>query len=153
MSSRDKHNDSEDMFADTRMSFGDHIEDLRTHLIRALTGFAVAMFFSLFIARPVLEYIKAPVREQLEAFYARRAKDALRERDSDPKLKGVNRPQFVKMDFLSIQLQAAQQGKAPPQQLPPLPEDGEPRPYLELVNRCQLDTLHAFAALNQERWD
>jgi len=33
-----QYNDSEDMFADTRMSFGDHIEELRTHLLRALAG-------------------------------------------------------------------------------------------------------------------
>ena len=27
--------DPDDMFKDTRMSFGDHIEDLRAHLMRA----------------------------------------------------------------------------------------------------------------------
>ncbi len=31
--------DPDDMFADTRMSFGEHIEDLRTHLLRAIYGF------------------------------------------------------------------------------------------------------------------
>jgi sec-independent protein translocase protein TatC len=34
---------SEDMFADTRMSFGDHLEDLRTHLWRAIKGFVIIM--------------------------------------------------------------------------------------------------------------
>ena len=31
--------DPDDMFADTRMSFGEHIEDLRSHLLRAIYGF------------------------------------------------------------------------------------------------------------------
>ena len=37
--------DPEDMFSDTRMSFGDHLEDLRTHLWRAVKGFFIAMVF------------------------------------------------------------------------------------------------------------
>src|SRR6516162_3603175 len=35
--------DPEDMFADTRMSFGDHLEDLRTHLWRAVKSFIICM--------------------------------------------------------------------------------------------------------------
>jgi len=38
--------DPEDFFADTRMSFGDHIEDLRTHLLNAFKGFFIAFIFS-----------------------------------------------------------------------------------------------------------
>src|SRR5438105_11339790 len=39
----DKNQPSEDLFAGSRMSFGDHIEDLRRHLWRAVTGFGVIM--------------------------------------------------------------------------------------------------------------
>jgi sec-independent protein translocase protein TatC len=60
---------SEDMFADTRMTFGEHIEELRTHLLRAIYGFLVALLFSFFIGRPVLHIISAPVTDQLESFY------------------------------------------------------------------------------------
>ncbi len=35
--------DPDDMFADTRMSFGDHIEELRGHILRAVYGFLIAM--------------------------------------------------------------------------------------------------------------
>src|SRR5437899_12704394 len=62
------HND--DMFADTRMSFGEHIEELRTYLIRAILGFCVAMGVSFLVGRPVLrEIIIKPVEEQLQAIY------------------------------------------------------------------------------------
>ena len=59
------HNDPEDMFAHTRMSLGDHIEELRRHMIRALVGFLVAMVFGFFISKPVLNFINAPVEKEL----------------------------------------------------------------------------------------
>lgn len=60
---------SEDMFADTRMSFGEHIEDLRKHLIRAIVGFVIAVLISFSFGHIVLEWIKAPVAKQLEEYY------------------------------------------------------------------------------------
>jgi len=63
--------DPDDMFADTRMSFGEHIEDLRTHLIRAIVGFVLALFVGFFIAPTVLNFIKAPVESQLNEFWER----------------------------------------------------------------------------------
>jgi sec-independent protein translocase protein TatC len=63
--------DPEDMFADTRMSFGDHLEDLRTHLWRAVKSFLVAMVFALFIGKYVVMFIAAPVEQQLKAFNER----------------------------------------------------------------------------------
>lgn len=66
--------DPEDMFSDTRMSFGDHLEDLRTHLWRAVKGFFIAMVFSLFIGKYVVEFIAAPVETQLQHFYERQMK-------------------------------------------------------------------------------
>jgi sec-independent protein translocase protein TatC len=65
--------DPEDMFADTRMSFGDHLEELRTHLWRAVKGFILAMIVSLAFGKYVVVFITAPVEEQLHAFYRRSA--------------------------------------------------------------------------------
>jgi sec-independent protein translocase protein TatC len=65
--------DPEDMFADTRMSFGDHLEELRTHLWRAVKSFIIAMIFSLFVGRHVVIFIAAPVEDQLKAFNERAA--------------------------------------------------------------------------------
>ena len=61
--------DPEDMFADTRMSFGDHIEDLRTHLLRALKGFMIGMVLGIWpLGKVVLGIITGPVEEQLREF-------------------------------------------------------------------------------------
>lgn len=64
--------DPDDLFKDTRMSFGDHIEDLRTHLIRAIVYFVIGMTFSLFfLGQYVMKIIVAPVEEQLDRFEAK----------------------------------------------------------------------------------
>src|ERR1044071_4677073 len=61
--------DPEDMFNDTRMSFGDHIEDLRTHLLRALKGFMIGMILGIWpLGKVVLGIITGPVEEQLREF-------------------------------------------------------------------------------------
>jgi sec-independent protein translocase protein TatC len=70
--------ESDDLFAGTRMSFGDHIEELRMRLIRAILGFLVAMVVGLIIGKWVLDLIQAPVQSQLDAFYRERVQ---RERD------------------------------------------------------------------------
>lgn len=63
----------EDYFADTRMSFGDHIEDLRKHLIRGFYGFLVGMAIAAFFAKPTLRLINEPVEQAMQAFYDERA--------------------------------------------------------------------------------
>ncbi len=76
----------DDIFADTRMSFGDHIEELRKHLLRAIYGFLVVLVGGLVldfvgeqvgnpnigVGRPMLRVIVDPAESQVAAFYARR---------------------------------------------------------------------------------
>ena len=70
--SKDNSIDPDDLFADTRMSFGDHLEELRIHLWRAVIGFIIAMFLSFLIGKPVLyTFIIRPVESQLQAFHDR----------------------------------------------------------------------------------
>jgi sec-independent protein translocase protein TatC len=64
--------DPDDMFADSRMSMGDHIEELRTHLVRAIYGFAVGLFVSFFIGQWVMKnWISKPVEDQLMLYWQR----------------------------------------------------------------------------------
>jgi sec-independent protein translocase protein TatC len=63
--------DPDDMFADTRMTFGEHIEDLRTHLIRAIKGFVLGMIIALFLAKPILGVMIKPVKQQLLEYHKR----------------------------------------------------------------------------------
>ncbi len=68
----DEH-DPDNMFKDTRMSFGDHIEDLRSHLLRALKGFAIGMVFGFWPLGPyVLELINSPVDQELSKYEERK---------------------------------------------------------------------------------
>jgi sec-independent protein translocase protein TatC len=71
MSSDQYEPDPDDMFAETRMSFGEHIEDLRAHLIRAIFGFVLAVIVSFFFGHAVLDFIAAPVKVQLVAYWDR----------------------------------------------------------------------------------
>src|SRR5262245_20366146 len=94
-----RHEYSEDLFADTRMSFGEHIEDLRAHLIAAIKGllfFLVIGFVLdtvgaafgwnwLGIGRPMFDVVTRPVKEQLIAFYDRRLEKLEREAEEKDK--------------------------------------------------------------------
>lgn len=106
MSNGQPFNDPEDMFADTRMSFGDHLEELRTHLWRAIYGFGVAMVAAIFIAYPVLRFIAAPVEKQLDIFYQKRAAKALADaKINQGEARGNAPTAFVRMAFVREQLQ------------------------------------------------
>ena len=79
--SRGRQADSEDLFADTRMSFGEHIEELRWHLIRAIVGFAIVVHLVFIldgigyatdtrigIGKPMMAFIQRPVESALRDF-------------------------------------------------------------------------------------
>jgi sec-independent protein translocase protein TatC len=103
--------DPDDFFADTRMSFADHIEDLRVHLWRAIKGFLVAMTFSFFLGEAVLAYITAPVKDQLREFYKRRVAQTLEELKTNPSLQKADQPTgFTRVQFYRPQLLAALKG-------------------------------------------
>jgi sec-independent protein translocase protein TatC len=89
---------ADDLFADTRMSFGDHLEVLRWHLWRAIFGFFVAVCLSLFcFGRPVMEFIAAPVSSALMKFYKERVVKAQKKLDAgDSQLIDANKPTIVK---------------------------------------------------------
>src|SRR5689334_21517869 len=92
--------DPDDFFSETRMTFGDHIEELRIHLWRAIIGFGVALFLSFFIGKAAVDFITAPVKQQLRAFYNRRVEKTMKDLQNDPNLMKVNEPTgFTKVYF------------------------------------------------------
>jgi len=76
----------DDIFDNTRMSFGDHIEELRSRLIKALLGLAFCLIIGFILdgigdymgrpnfgmGRPAMRIITEPVESQVRNFYARR---------------------------------------------------------------------------------
>jgi sec-independent protein translocase protein TatC len=90
--------DADDLFADTRMSFGDHIEELRTHLWRAIMGFLVCLVCSFYpIGEHVLRFIAAPVEAELKHFHAARAKkiEQRLRTGEDAGLAAINEPREI----------------------------------------------------------
>src|SRR5436190_9365154 len=94
MSTNDTDHDPEDMFKDTRMSFGDHIEDLRTHLFRAMKGFVIGMILGFWpLGTYAFGIIVAPVEDQLYEFEKRKLeKELLDAKARDLADGGVERP-------------------------------------------------------------
>ncbi len=98
MSSANDRPDPDDMFADTRMSFGDHIEELRTRLLRGGIGFLIGLAFAFVIGQQVLKFIAAPVETALMRFYNKRAERIAHELASgDLTLEKLNIPRTVRV--------------------------------------------------------
>jgi sec-independent protein translocase protein TatC len=113
MSSNGTPKDPEDFFSDTRMTFGDHLEELRAHLWRAVAGFGVALFLSFFIGKAAVDFITAPVKKQLREFYNRRVEKTMKELETDPNLRKANEATgFTKVYFRRDQLLSVLKGEA-----------------------------------------
>jgi sec-independent protein translocase protein TatC len=92
---------SDDIFKDTRMSFGDHLEELSRRMWAGLKALFVCVCLSFVldwvgdyhpfgwknfgIGKPVMEFIKAPAEEQLNIFFDERAWRAENEIKGPPK--------------------------------------------------------------------
>jgi len=86
---------TEDFFKDTRMSFGDHLDELRTRMWLALKGLGFCLIIGFVldgigdalgqpwigIGMPMFKIIKAPVEQQIEEFYRVRNEEAKKRLD------------------------------------------------------------------------
>jgi sec-independent protein translocase protein TatC len=68
---------SEDLFAASTMSFGEHLEELRKSVAKALIWLAVGMMGGLYFADQVVKYIQRPMEEAVSEFYANRSLNTL----------------------------------------------------------------------------
>src|SRR5262245_24008570 len=80
---RNRSDYDEDFFRDTRMSFGDHLEELRWRMWRAIKGLALCLVIGFIldsigdatgnewigIGKPMLKIITEPVKTQVREFY------------------------------------------------------------------------------------
>ncbi len=55
----------DNLFRDSTMTFGEHLEELRTCLFRAAIGLAIGVLLGLALSRQVVELIKAPMERAL----------------------------------------------------------------------------------------
>jgi sec-independent protein translocase protein TatC len=62
---------NEDLFEATKMTFGEHLEELRQALIRAVISLAVGIGIGLFFAGYMIEYVQGPLKDALSDYYTR----------------------------------------------------------------------------------
>lgn len=138
----------DDFFADTRMSFGEHIEDLRSHLIRALKWFCLGLILGFVVAKPMLNYITAPVNKAIKDFYKERRK-TVGEGVEDPAHR-LNNPIDLKFEIPPDDILKLARRMLPQVQLPEkAPEGASPEPItLKLLNPAAL-TVHEVETLKE----
>ena len=59
---------SEDLFEDSRMSFGEHLEELRGALVRSLIGIGIGCVVGFLVADKVVSFLEVPLRNALGKF-------------------------------------------------------------------------------------
>jgi sec-independent protein translocase protein TatC len=72
---------SEDLFESTRMSFGEHLEELRTTLLKCLAAIAVGCVIGFSFASQTVEYLKGPLVKAMAEFNSAEAADEMIARD------------------------------------------------------------------------
>ncbi|MDA7951387.1 MAG: twin-arginine translocase subunit TatC [Pirellulaceae bacterium] len=69
----------DDLFGETQMSFGDHLEELRRVLFQGVVGLVISCLIGLSVANYVVAWIEAPLKVALEEYYLERAEKQLPE--------------------------------------------------------------------------
>ena len=60
---------NDDLFESTKMSFGDHLEELRVCLFKAVIGLVIGFLIGLGVAKYVVRWVQTPLRTALEQHY------------------------------------------------------------------------------------
>ena len=61
--------DEKDLFQESTMTFGEHLEELRVCLFRAIVGLALGCVVGLIVGGPVVHFIQTPLHAALEKYY------------------------------------------------------------------------------------
>lgn len=70
----------EDLFKESTMTFGEHLEELRGALIRSLLGLVIGILIGLAVAKYVVRWIQSPLKEALDEHYEILAEEDLEKR-------------------------------------------------------------------------
>jgi sec-independent protein translocase protein TatC len=155
----------DDLFSETRMSFGDHLEELRTCMVRALLGLLVGVVLSFFFGGYIVALIKTPVEDALLDYYIDHLKKHATERNKllsrfmqelqkdEPEevLKLVNEPKSIPITLSAQELDQQfrrlypklfERVDPPPADAPPITLQASVRP-LDVVTQLE----SAFALL------
>ncbi len=65
--------DEDDLFQHTSMTFGEHLEELRSALFKAVIALVIGFAIGLLFAAPIVRAIEAPLKQALTQFYQQKA--------------------------------------------------------------------------------
>jgi sec-independent protein translocase protein TatC len=100
--------DPDDFFHHTRMSLGDHLEELSTALWRSLYGLGIAVVIGFFFAKPALDFIAHPVEGALKTFYEKRLEKMKTDlKNGKESLREANQPEPMQVQFNRQELMKA----------------------------------------------
>lgn len=68
---------SDDPFKESVMTFGEHLNELRSCLWRAIIGIGIGLVFGLFLADPIVRFIQSPLENALREYYRSAAQEDL----------------------------------------------------------------------------
>ncbi len=70
---------NDDLFESSKMTFGEHLEELRTCLVKSLIGLAIGFLIALLFANWVVKQIQVPLSQALEKYYFEASREKLLE--------------------------------------------------------------------------
>jgi sec-independent protein translocase protein TatC len=62
---------NEDLFESSKMTFGEHLDELRRALIKAVTALSIGVLIGIVFGRPLVNYIQTPLRQALLEHYTK----------------------------------------------------------------------------------
>jgi len=97
----------EDLFKDSTMTFGEHLEELRSCLFKAIVGLTLGFVVGLYFGGDVVDYIQTPLRSALTEYYEKHSVQMVQHRVDELRAAGVPLPDdpqqveaFVKNEHL-----------------------------------------------------
>ena len=88
----------ESLFEETKMSFGDHIEELRVRLFKAVIGVVIGFLLGLYFSNYVVIALQAPLKKSISEFKAKQSKEQSNELDfyDDEQLNDLQQPYVIR---------------------------------------------------------
>jgi sec-independent protein translocase protein TatC len=83
---------NEDIFESTKMTFGEHLEELRRALIKATLSLIIGFLIGLVFAGDLVNYVQTPLKAALTDFRIRQAKKEFRQRLEEERSRGLATP-------------------------------------------------------------
>ncbi|MFO0790525.1 MAG: twin-arginine translocase subunit TatC [Pirellulales bacterium] len=99
-------NYNEDLFESTKMTFGEHLDELRSSLIKAMLALVVGVLVGLLVAGQVVDYVQTPLKNALMKYYTRVAAAEYRKILLEQRAKGLAVPE----DLDAAEARFAEQG-------------------------------------------